>query len=367
MRGRTKNPIKRWILLIVIAIFMVAMAQSGSSVLSPTSLDTDTCVDCHSDSSKVDDTSAADGWKDSVHDDNDITCDRCHSASVPTGRLAALDAFGGSYRDDHVDLILEEDESYKAPSAFEIEGSATDYSTVVRGGLEKQQATAMCARCHGLTPLNPDEPKDVFQDYISSAHGHSVVVLGLGDPEKVTDSTGLTDSAVCTDCHDPHETMTGNEQFGDDPESAAYKDNVMKLCITDACHASDEVSEKYGIANALKSYMETHHGKVRALGVEGVPGCLDCHKFESAHKILAKTDPASSVHPDNVAEVCANEDCHGVEFNLGAGSMHGKDADTSIAGLIRLFYKILIPAVVVLFGLYVVLDFVLLVGKKGGK
>jgi hypothetical protein len=391
MRGSTKNPIKIWILLIVIATFMVAMAQSGGSsqhtgeaipvqisagdsvssgggaVLAPTGaeFDSNTCVECHSDSSKVDDTSAADGWKDSVHADNDISCERCHSASVPTGRLAALDAFGGSYRDDHIDLILEEDVSYKAPSAFEIEGSTTDYSTVVRGGLAKQQAVAMCARCHGLTPLNPDEPKDVFQNYIKSAHGQSVVVKGLGDPEKVSDSTGLIDSAVCTDCHDPHETLAGDEQFGDDPESVSYKDNVLKLCTTDACHASDEVAEKYGISNSVKTYDETHHGKAKSLGVDDVPGCLDCHKVESAHDILPSSDPASTVNPDNVAEVCADEDCHGVDFNIGGASLHGKDADTTIGGLIRLFYVIVIPIVVVFFALYVVLDFVLLLGKGG--
>ncbi len=374
MRGSTKNPIRKWILLIVIAIFMIAMAQSGASqgggaVLAPTGseFESNTCVECHSDSSKVDDTTAADGWKDSVHAENDISCERCHSASVPAGRLAAFDAYGGSYRDDHVDLILEEDVSYKAPSAFAIEGSTTDYSTVVRGGLAKQQAVAMCARCHGLTPLNPDEPKDVFQDYISSAHGQSVVVKGLGDPERVSDATGLIDSAVCTDCHDAHETMTADDQFGDDPESTAYKENVLKLCTTDACHASDEVAEKYGISNSVTSYDETHHGKAKVLGVEGVPGCLDCHKVESAHDILSSTDPASSVHPDKAAEVCADEDCHGVDFNIGGGSLHGKDADTTIGNLIRLFYIIVIPVVVVFFGLYVVLDFVLLLGKKGGE
>jgi hypothetical protein len=372
MRGCQKVPLKKSVLLIVIAtLFLpVAMAQSanpvagGGAVLSPTglSLDSNACYDCHSDSSKVDDTTAADEWVDSVHDENDIGCERCHSASVPTGRLASFDVFGGSYRDDHVDLILEADKSYKAPSAFEIEGSATDYSTVVRGGLAKQQATAMCARCHGLTPITPEEPKNVFQDYISSTHGQSVVVGGLGDPEKVGDKyTGNLDSAVCTDCHNPHATKSK-----DDPTSQTFKDNVPALCGSEDCHSSDEVAEKYEMVNAFTSYEDTHHGKVQKFGVENVPICIDCHVGEGGtHKILSATDPASTVHPDNIPKVCADEDCHGVEFNVGAGSLHGKDVDTTLGSLINLFYTILIPTVVGFFTIYVVLDVVLLIGKGG--
>jgi len=364
-------PLKKCVLLIVLATLILA-AGSGpvsGAVLAPTGAgyDANLCVDCHSDSSKVDDTSAASDWMDSIHSENDIGCERCHSASVPSGRLAADDAFGGSYRDDHVDLILEEETSYKAPSAFEIEGSTTDYSTVVSVGLERQQSVAICARCHGLTEIDPDDPKDVFQDYIQSAHGQSVVVRGLGDPSKVSDHTGLTDAAVCVDCHDPHATATK-----DDPDSPTHEDNRFELCITEACHGGDEVTAKYGMSNSLTSYAETQHGVIAIYGsaddAESVPACADCHKnIESSHKIQPASDPDSPMNPANIAESCADTDCHGVELSLGAGSMHGKDADTTIAGLINLFYTIIIPPIVGFFALYILLDFTLLIGKKGGE
>src|SRR3972149_1849072 len=210
MRGSRTVPLREYVLIYIIAILLlpIAMAQAGefgggTAVLAPTSLDSNKCFECHSDSSKVKDTSVAEKWKESVHYKNGIGCERCHSASVPAGRLSAFGDFGGSYRDDHVDLILEPGSEFKAPTAFDIEGKSGEYSNVVRMGLEKQKAVAMCARCHGLTPLTVESPKNVSQDYLQSVHGQSVVVKGLGVPEKVGESyTGSLDSAVCTDCHD---------------------------------------------------------------------------------------------------------------------------------------------------------------------
>ena len=376
MRGSTKVPLKECLLLIVIATLILPSyvaagsgpVPGGGAVLAPAGagLDSNTCVNCHSDSSKVDDTSAADEWVGSVHYNNEISCERCHSASVPAGRLAAFDAFGGSYRADHVDLTLNPDIAYKAPSDFPIEGKPGEYSTVVQGGLTKQQSIAVCARCHGLTPIDVNAPKNVFADYAASVHGQSVMVRGLGDPSKVSDYTGLTDAAVCVDCHDPHATTSK-----DDPASPTYEDNKFKLCINENCHASDEVTAKYGMSNSLTSYDATHHGVIAIYGsaedAERVPGCLDCHKIENAHKIQPAAHPDSPMNPSNVAKACADKACHGIELNVGSGSMHGKDLGTTISGLINLFYTILIPITVSFFALYIVLDFTLLIGKKGGE
>ncbi|MFQ5975980.1 MAG: cytochrome c3 family protein, partial [Candidatus Hydrothermarchaeales archaeon] len=119
-----------------------------------------------------------------------------------------------------------------------------------------------------------------------------MVVKGLGDPEKVSDFTGEIEAAVCTDCHDAHESKSK-----DDPTSETYKDNVPKLCSIENCHASDEIAEKYGIVNALKGFEGTGHGKALKFGIEGVPSCPDCHGV--SHKILSQTDPESMTYPDN--------------------------------------------------------------------
>ncbi len=376
MRGKWTVPISLYILVFAMAALFLplASAQSGSTVpgggavLAPTMLEENTCYTCHNDAAKVEDTSAAENWVGSVHYDNNIGCERCHSASVPAGRLAVFDAFGGSYRDDHADMILEADIDYKSPESFENSDVAGEYSSVVRTGLVRQQSVAMCARCHGLTPLTPDSPKNVFPNYLASVHGQSVVVKGLGDPQRVgqtevsfTEVTGALDSAVCTDCHDAHATTSKT-----DSNSPTYKDNVPTLCGSEKCHASDEVAEKYGIVNAFETYEKHHHGKALKLGNQKSANCVDCHGTEG-HLILSADNPSSDTHPNNLAKTCAKEDCHGVQFNIGSGSLHGKDADTLIGNLIDLFYWILIPAVVGFFALYIVLDFTLLAGKKGGK
>jgi len=380
MRGRPKVSLEKCVALLIITILVlpVAMAQSsgsvpgGGAVLTPTGegYDSNTCYNCHSDSAKVKDTSAADQWKDSVHYKNDIGCERCHSASVPAGRLARFDAFGGSYRDDHIDLTLESGADYKAPSAFPIEGEAGEYSLAVRGGLSKQQSIAMCARCHGLTPLTPESPKNVFPDYLSSVHGQSVVVGGLGDPARVGKSEvdfEVTGEAGISGLHRlPQSTCNQNPK-------TTQPLKLIKIMLSRSAPARTAMqavrwTEKFGIVNAVDTYQKTHHGRAAQFGVEGVPNCIDCHVASSgSHKILSKTNPQSDVHPDNVAKICANEDCHNVEFNVGSGSMHGKDRSNTIGNLINLFYWILIPSVVGFFALYIVLDFTLLMGKKGGK
>jgi NAD-dependent dihydropyrimidine dehydrogenase PreA subunit len=195
-------------------------------------------------------------------------------------------------------------------------------------------------------------------------------VKGLGDPERVgktevdfDEATGVLDSAVCTDCHEVHATKAK-----DDPDSMTHEDKVPALCGSEDCHASDEVAERVGQVNALKTYEETHHGKAQKFGVEGVPNCIHCHVATSgSHKILSQTDPESDVHPDNVAKICADEDCHNVEFNVGSGSLHGKDEGNAIGKLISLFYTIVILGAAGFFTLYVVLDFTMALGKKGGK
>ncbi|GBE55990.1 hypothetical protein BMS3Bbin16_00187 [archaeon BMS3Bbin16] len=261
----------------------------------------------------MDDTSAADEWVGSVHYNNGISCERCHSASVPAGRLARFDAFGGSYRADHVDLTLNPDIAYKAPSDFPIEGKPGEYSTVVRGGLTKQQSIAVCARCHGLTPIDVNAPKNVFPDYAASVHGQSVMVRGLGDPSKVSDYTGLTDAAVCVDCHDPHATTSK-----DDPASSTYNDNIIPTC--EKCHGSEEIADKYGMTNAFEGWEENIMFRRGMIGEEGIPTCVDCHLEEGGtpHKIVGIDNPASPVNVENRAETCGKKGCHPAFKDKGA-------------------------------------------------
>ncbi len=103
------------------------------------------------------------------------------------------------------------------------------------------------------------------------------------------------DSAACHDCHNLHDI----KKLGVDSE---HREFHTKVCMK--CHSDEKMMARNKVTNvAVKSYMESYHGKNYRLGFpEKVAGCADCH---SAHSVLPKSDPASSVNPANLVKtVC---------------------------------------------------------------
>jgi cytochrome b subunit of formate dehydrogenase len=113
---------------------------------------------------------------------------------------------------------------------------------------------------------------DELEEYSSSVHGKKVL------------EEHSAKSAVCTDCHTSHGiTNTSAEPF--------------KLDIVHACGGCHKES--------LKSYSETFHGQVNALGYGYTAKCYNCH---GSHGILDVKNPESTVHPDNRLKTC--QQCH---------------------------------------------------------
>jgi cytochrome b subunit of formate dehydrogenase len=77
-------------------------------------------------------------------------------------------------------------------------------------------------------------------------------------------------------------------------------------------------------SHAVESYLESYHGKGYRLGFpERAAGCSDCH---TAHDILPKDDPASTVNTANVQNVC--KECHAKATPLFAKYYsHGSHSD----------------------------------------
>jgi len=119
-----------------------------------------------------------------------------------------------------------------------------------------------CGRCHA----------GALAEYAGSVHGE--LVLKQGHPG----------AAVCSDCHTTH-----------DVESAAL--DSTRLSITGNCGNCH--------ADRLRSYRQTYHGKVTALGYAYTAKCFDCH---GSHGIQRVDHPASRVHPDNRLGTCRS--CH---------------------------------------------------------
>ncbi|MEE8322191.1 MAG: hypothetical protein V3R57_01015 [Candidatus Bathyarchaeia archaeon] len=237
---------------------------------------------------------------------------------------------------------------------------------MIRKGLSKQQIIVICSRCHGLTPLDAENPMDVFPAFKEDVHGAGVM-LGLGDPERMAalgiEAPDGEDVAGCTDCHDAHNTVSLAD---------LSKTESLNSCaggvLGEECHSSDAIAEKYDFVNAYESYQDTHHGKALLLGQEDVAVCSDCH---NSHGILKADDSESTISAENRADTCGQDDCHGATLSVATGSMHMRDsvsiAGVSVSELIKLFYSILIPGVVGFFGLYIVTDFIRSISGKGGE
>ncbi|MBI4011436.1 MAG: cytochrome c3 family protein, partial [Candidatus Rokubacteria bacterium] len=89
---------------------------------------------------------------------------------------------------------------------------------------------------------------------------------------------------VCTDCHTAHQIRR--------VEAEAWKLEIVRECGT--CHAE-----------SLRTYRDTFHGQVTALGFTRTARCSDCH---GAHTVRPVRDRASMVNPANRVATCRK--CH---------------------------------------------------------
>jgi len=209
-----------------------------------------------------------------------------------------------------------------------------------------------CGVCHGDEQFALEHAvhvPDAYQTYVSGVHGRGLL------------RAGLLISASCIDCHGSHYVLAET-----DPDSPVSPLNVADTCGT--CHLGllAEFNESihgrllaegrtdvptcstchntHGIAPAgvdtfiagavaecgtchadmLNTYTGTYHGKVTAMGFTGIAACSSCH---TAHHILPASDPASSVHSDNLLATCAS--CHeGATENFTGYIVHADPMDS---------------------------------------
>ncbi|MEO5671126.1 MAG: cytochrome c3 family protein [Ramlibacter sp.] len=139
---------------------------------------------------------------------------------------------------------------------------------------------AKCGTCH----------EEQLDEYKSSVHGKAVL-------EK-RDAKG----AICADCHNPHGV--------DKTTAAAAKLGAVKACA--GCHEEN-----------AKSYADTYHGQITALGYTNTAKCFNCH---GAHDILGPANPKSKVHADNRQKTC--QSCHKeASLNFVSFQPHGNAHD----------------------------------------
>jgi len=140
-----------------------------------------------------------------------------------------------------------------------------------------------CAACHA----------EIGTQYQRSTHGQ---LLAKNDANAPT----------CIECHGAHGTL-GKVN----PASATFATNVPNLCAR--CHREGQKAAARYTGRQheiIEHYTESIHGK--GLLKSGLTVTATCHNCHTAHSVLPRTDPESSVNPKNVPTTCGR--CHhGIE------------------------------------------------------
>jgi uncharacterized protein with PIN domain len=149
-----------------------------------------------------------------------------------------------------------------------------------------------CTSCHD----------EIGKLYATSIHGQ---LTGKNDPNAPT----------CKECHGTHGIL-GKQ----DPQSTTFAMNVPGLCAR--CHREGQKAAVRYTGRQheiITNYTESIHGTLLKNGLTVTATCTSCH---TAHHILPRTDPASSISPVNVPTTCGR--CHhGIEEQF-ENSIHAK-------------------------------------------
>lgn len=250
-------------------LFLTALMVAPVAAEQGMAIDPATCLGCHS--TKF----SASAYAASVHGKN--ACTSCHVEIVDLAKHLRGETKINKVHCErcHKKETAEHYNSVHVQKGVVCASCHTDVHTHTYWKKDKRIVIAKCIQCH-----------DHEKGYQMSVHGKAV-------------TKGNMDSAACNDCHNLHDIKPLTK--GSHQEREFHTQVCMK------CHSNKELMEKNKIYNvAVKSYMESYHGKNYRLGFpEKVAGCADCH---SAHSILPKADPNSTVHPNNLVKMCAQ--CH---------------------------------------------------------
>jgi cytochrome b subunit of formate dehydrogenase len=260
------------------------------------------CTTCHSDALTV------------RHPREDLgpvptaNCDQCHAEELEPLRASAHakrsapDADAGNCADCHGNLhYLPRRPGLEAPLSpvNQMQTCGQCHGEMMEGYLHSSHAKARlvkglisapaCTDCHGGHGILPkDNPESrtsrqhspetcgachefILSTWAESTHGQLWKEGKEGGP-------------VCTDCHDAHDVV--------DPTTIAARQDFPHECGT--CHEKES-----------STFHHSFHGKATDIGRAGAAMCSDCH---TPHHNLPASDPRSTIHPDNLGDMCGK--CH---------------------------------------------------------
>lgn len=317
-----------------------------------TEWDNETCLGCHGDtdlSMELDSGETlnlgvdVDRWNDSVHAFWEMKCILCH---------AEIDAI------PHDPPTFSNSREYAAQQSAECTVCHRDQALIedsvhAKAREEGNPEAAVCSDCHD-PHYATDPPIDhaaiprtcrtchaeVYDAYEASVHGES---LTLGNPDVPT----------CTDCHGVHDI--------EGPTRGRFHLFSPQICAE--CHADEALMAEYDIrTDVFETYVADFHGRTITLFQEitpdqqtNAPVCVSCH---GVHDIRPADDSASAIAQENLLHTCQH--CHPsaeIQFPEAWMSHYSPSVEHwPIVFAVRLFYLVLIPAVIGGMLIYVVLD-----------
>lgn len=326
--------------------------------LSGTTANGDT-VDLHIDAGEL---------SSSVHGKADLGCASCHAdiTGYPhsaAGQIGCSQCHGaGGVYEQPVTVNLPYDSARAMTAALnetcrrchEEQFKNTQDSTHMEVFTSGNEQAPVCTDCHGSHGVQkPNQPlareveicakchQAVYSSYKASVHGKALL------------EEQNTDVPTCLNCHGVHNVKG--------PRDSSFRDDSITTC--GGCHADKQLMAKYGIsADVFQTYLDDFHGRTVNLTRQehnALPSdkavCYDCHGI---HNILPPDNPESTVNSAHLMNTC--QQCH-ADANSRFPSAwlgHKNPSFTSTPALygVSLFYKLVIPATVAFFGVYIVLD-----------
>ena len=330
------------LLIGLLVLPVLVAAQDG------TSLTTEDCLACHADESVT----RADGRPVSVSAE-------AFAASVH-GVLACSDC--------HADLASTElphvEKAVPVTCALCHEEAVSKYEAGIHAQARAADAlspAARCIDCHGVHDIRRSSDPDSRTHHLKLAatcarcHGDPEIIerghIAIGDVAWLFEDSihgqalsraGLMVAPTCSDCHGNHDIVQRT-----DPSSRIHRTNVAATCgrchegigrlynagvhaeaiergnpkapVCHDCHTAHgiqraevtgwrlDVIRECGTCHeeSIKTYRDTFHGQVTALGYTRVAACADCH---GAHDIQPKSNERSTINPTHLVQTCRK--CH---------------------------------------------------------
>lgn len=228
---------------------------------------------------------------------------------------------------------------------------------------------------HGIEGSGADDKKDL--PACRDCHTNKPYLLSIQQQFKSNSA-----KAVCNQCHENKVWVDRflshiNYRFSMRRPSS----ELVRLCSK--CHANSDMMARHKL-DIVVGFQDTYHGKAIQYGDEEVANCLNCHAPYalgfSPHRIISHKKENSPVNTAKKRETCAQTGCHAAattEFATGSkahqsliksarlASDGGADTDletldeafqAKVLYWIKLFYQILIAAVVLGLGGHRLLD-----------